>query len=59
MQALKHEEKADPETGDVPYLFEWSDDEDETTAATAGGTKNVGRDASYFDDDTKEPLIDS
>ena len=59
MQDLKHEEKADQEMGDVPYLFEWSDDEDETTAATAGAIKNVGRDASYFDDDTKEPLIDS
>ena len=41
--------------GDIPYSYEWSDDENETTAATAGSVNKVGRD--YFDDDTKEPLI--
>lgn len=59
VQELQHTEGADPEMGDVPFQFEWSDDENETTAATSGGTKNVGRDANYFDDDVKEPLIQS
>ena len=42
---------------DIPFSYEWSDDENETTAATAGSVNKVGREADYFEDDTKEPLI--